>query len=157
MNVPLVLNQFLDRAVALYGEKISIFSEDRALTYAELNERVNRLSDGLRKLGAVKGDRIAYLAPNSIEMLEGFYGVFQVGGVMVPLNIRLRPEDYLFILNHSESKVLFVDQNLYHLIEPIKGQLETVEHIIVHYKEEGIDETGYDEWLEQNSSMAFKR
>lgn len=79
MNVPLLLNQFLDRAVSLYGSKKAIFSEDRELTYSELNARVNRLSDGLRKLGVSKGDRIAYLAPNSIEMLEGFYGVFQLG------------------------------------------------------------------------------
>ncbi|KIY23258.1 MULTISPECIES: long-chain-fatty-acid--CoA ligase [Mesobacillus] len=157
MNVPLLLNQFLDRAVSLYGDKKAIFSEDRALTYSDLNERVNRLSDGLRKLGAVKGDRIAYLAPNSLEMLEGFYGVFQVGGVMVPLNIRLKPEDYLFILNHSESKVLFVDQDLYHLIQPIKNQLETVKEIIVHYKEESTVETGYDDWLLQHSSEPFKR
>lgn len=80
MNVPLLLNQFLERAVSLYGDKKAIFSEDRVLTYSELNERVNRLSDGLRKLGAGKGDRIAYLAPNSIEMLEGFYGVFWWAG-----------------------------------------------------------------------------
>ncbi|GAE45834.1 long-chain-fatty-acid-CoA ligase [Mesobacillus boroniphilus JCM 21738] len=157
MNVPLLLSQFLDRAVSLYGDKKAIFSEDRALTYSELNERVNRLSDGLRKLGVCKGDRIAYLAPNSVEMLEGFYGVFQVGGVMVPLNIRLKPDDYLFILNHSESKVLFVDQDLYHLIQPIKDQLESVQHIIVHYKEDSLDEISYDEWLSQLSAETFKR
>ncbi|MFT9597906.1 long-chain-fatty-acid--CoA ligase [Mesobacillus sp.] len=157
MNVPLLLNQFLDRALSLYGDKIAIFSEDRALTYSELNERVNKLSDGLRKLGVCKGDRIAYLAPNSIEMLEGFYGVFQVGGVMVPLNIRLKPDDYLFILNHSESKVLFVDQDLFHLIQPIKNQLESVQHIIVHYKEDSLDEISYDEWLSQHSAETFKR
>src|SRR5690554_4553193 len=116
MNVPLILTDFLDRAVALYGEKKAIFTEDRVFTYAELNERVNRLSHGLHKLGVRKGDRVAYLAPNSVEMLEGFYGVFQLGAVIVPLNIRLKSEDYVYILNHSESKVLFVDQNLYHLI-----------------------------------------
>jgi fatty-acyl-CoA synthase len=157
MNVPLLLNQFLDRAVSLYGSKKAIFSEDRELTYSELNDRVNRLSDGLRKLGVMKGDRIAYLAPNSIEMLEGFYGVFQLGAVMVPLNIRLKPDDYLFILNHSETKVLFVDQDLYHLIQPIKDQLESIQHIIVHYKDDSLGETGYDEWLSQQSGETFKR
>lgn len=157
MNVPLVLPQFLDRAVNLYGEKQAIISEDRVLTYGQLNERVNRLSHGLKNAGVEKGDRVAYLAPNSIEMLEGFYGVFQVGGVMVPLNIRLKPDDYLFILNHSESKVLLVDQDLYHLITPIKEQLNTVEKIIVHYKEAETNELGYDEWLSQQSGDVFAR
>lgn len=76
---------------------------------------------------------------------------------MVPLNIRLKPEDYLFILNHSESKVLFVDQDLLHLIQPIKSQLQSVEHIIVHYKEDSVDELGYDEWLGQHSPEVFTR
>lgn len=157
MNVPLVLTQFLDRAVSLYGDKEAIICEERVFTYKELNHRVNRLSHGLRGFGVQKGDRVAYLAPNSVEMLEGFYGVFQLGGVMVPLNIRLKPDDYLFILNHSESKVLFVDQDLYHLIAPIKNKLETVEQIVIHYKNPETNEIGYDEWLGEQSETAFSR
>jgi fatty-acyl-CoA synthase len=157
MNVPLVLTHFLDRAVSLYGTKKAIFCDERALTYQELNTRVNQLSHGLRSLGITKGDRVAYLAPNSVEMLEGFYGIFQLGAIMVPLNIRLKPDDYLFILNHSEAKVLFVDQDLYHLIVPIKDKLVTVEKIIVHYKDDLTEETSYDQWLAAQSSLQFDR
>lgn len=157
MNVPLILTQFLDRAVRLYGEKEAIYGDNKVLTYNQLNDRVNQLSYGLKSLGVQKGDRIAYLAPNSVEMLEGFYGVFQLGGIMVPLNIRLMPADYVFILNHSESKVLFVDQGLYQLIEPVKDQLSTVEKIIVHYKDEETNETGYDSWLQSFPSKEFTR
>ncbi|WP_404331175.1 long-chain-fatty-acid--CoA ligase [Mesobacillus maritimus] len=157
MDVPLLLTQFLDRAVSLYGEKKAIICDDREFTYRELNARVNCLSDGLRNLGVRKGDRIAYLAPNTVEMLEGFYGVFQLGAIMVPLNIRLKPDDYLFILNHSESKILFVDQELYHLISPIKDKLETVEKIIVHYHDGVCGEAGYDNWLNTHSAKPFDR
>ena len=55
MNVPLTLTQFLDRAVSLYGPKEAIYCEGRAFTYNDLNERVNRLSYGLRKFGVKKG------------------------------------------------------------------------------------------------------
>lgn len=157
MIVPLVLPQFLDRAAKLYGEKKSVFCEDRIFTYSEINERVNQLSHGLQELGVAKGDRVAYLAPNTVEMLEGFYGIFQLGAVMVPLNIRLKPDDYLFILNHSESKVLFVDQDLYSLIVPIKDRLQTVEHIIVHYKDAETDETDYNSWLAKFPKGAYNR
>ncbi|MBS2770546.1 long-chain-fatty-acid--CoA ligase [Anoxybacillus rupiensis] len=157
MKVPLLLTQFLDRAVSLYGDKIGVIDEGKELTYRELNDRVNQLSHGLRDLGVKKGDRVAYLAPNTLEMLEGFYGVFQLGAVMVPLNIRLKPDDYLFILNHSESKVLFVDQELYHLILPIKDKLETIEAIIVHGKNPETNEIAYDEWLTQFTSAPFQR
>lgn len=157
MNVPLILPDFLDRAVTLYGEKVAVHCEGRTVTYEQLNGRVNQLSNGLRKLGVDKGDRIAYLAGNTLEMLEGFYGVFQLGAIMVPLNIRLKPEDYVFILNHSESKVLFVDQDLYSLIEPVIVQLETVENIIVHYKEQDTNATDYDSWLASHISTDFDR
>jgi fatty-acyl-CoA synthase len=157
MNVPLVLTHFLDRAVSLYGEKTGVICGERKLTYSELNERVNKLSRGLQELGVKKGDRVAYLAPNTLEMLEGFYGVFQLGAVMVPLNIRLKPDDYVFILNHSESKVLFVDQELYHLIAPIKDKLQTVQMIIVHHKNHETDEIDYAKWLDSFSPKPFER
>ena len=157
MNVPLVLTHFLDRAVTLYGDKTAVYCDNRSFTYHQLNNRVNQLSRGLTSLDVKKGDKIAYLAPNTVEMLEGFYGVYQVGAVMVPLNIRLKPEDYLFILNHSESKILFVDEELYSLIKPIKDKLTTVEHIIVHYKDTQTDEIDYDEWLASFSDDTFTR
>ncbi|WP_338754577.1 long-chain-fatty-acid--CoA ligase [Bacillus sp. FJAT-52991] len=157
MNVPLILTQFLDRAVTYYGEKTAVISEDRQFTYNQLNARVNQLSRGLVDLGVQKGDKVAYLAPNSLEMLEGFYGIYQVGAIMVPLNIRLKPNDYLFILNHSESKILFVDQDLYPLVEEIKDQLTTVEHIVVHYKDIETNEIDYDHWLSRFSELTFDR
>ncbi len=157
MNVPLVLTHFLDRAVSLYGDKVGVISEEKSLTYRELYERVNQLSHGLSDIGVKKGDRVAYLAPNTLEMLEGFYGVFQTGAIMVPLNIRLKPDDYVFILNHSESKVLFVDAELYHLIAPVKNELQTVEHVIVHGKTDDIAEIAYDTWLAQYTTEPFAR
>ncbi|WP_372459123.1 AMP-binding protein [Alkalihalobacillus deserti] len=123
MHVPLILTNFLDRAVNLYGDKLAIIGDKNSYTYAELGERVNQLSNGLKALNIEKGDKVAYLAPNTVEMLEGFYGTFQVGKVMTPLNTRLKSEDYLYILNHIESKVLFVDAELYPLVEPILKDL----------------------------------
>ncbi|WP_017728672.1 long-chain-fatty-acid--CoA ligase [Halalkalibacterium ligniniphilum] len=158
MHVPLILTDFLDRAVELYGEKLAIIEDERSLTYAELGKRVNQLSNGLKALQIQKGDKVAYLAPNTIEMLEGFYGAFQVGAVMTPLNTRLKPEDYLFILNHSESQVLFVDKELYPLVEPILDQLTSLREIIVHgTKEDGPNYKSYNQWLRQFPSRNFER
>ncbi|WP_243292313.1 long-chain-fatty-acid--CoA ligase [Bacillus sp. FJAT-47783] len=157
MHVPLILTQFLDRAVRLYGEKTAVIDGEKQLTYQQLNTRVQQLSHGLKQLGVKKGDRVAYLAPNTLEMLEGFYGVFQVGAVIVPLNIRLKPEDYLFILNHSESKILFVDAELYPLIEPVKEDLQYVEQIIVQNGKPQHDEIEYDAWLNEQPTSSFDR
>lgn len=155
----LLLTQFLDRAVHLYGRKPAIIDEyGKRYTYEEVNSRVNSLSFGLAALGVEKGGRVAYLAPNTLEMYEGFYGIFQVGGIMVSLNTRLKPKDYVYILNHSESKVLFVDHELLKLIAPVREQLHTVETIIVHGLQE--DEGGfiaYEPWLSSFPSTDFPR
>jgi fatty-acyl-CoA synthase len=156
VNVPLVLTDFLDRAVELYGSKIALIDDVKRLTYKQLNERVNQLSRGLEELGIRKGDKVAYLAPNTIEMLEGFYGVFQVGAIMTPLNTRLKSADYQFILTHSESKVLFVDEELYPLVAPILSEVPGLKHIIIHGKE--VDGCrSYDDWRSQFSSDHFER
>ncbi|WP_088007950.1 long-chain-fatty-acid--CoA ligase [Indiicoccus explosivorum] len=157
MNVPMVLTDFLDRAVRLYGEKEAVISGEQSFTYRELNDRVNRLSHGLKNLGIEKGARVAVLAPNTPEMLEAFYGIFQLGAVMVPLNTRLKPDDYLFILNHSESKVLFVDQELLPLIEPVRERLETVQRIVVYCKTGESEDLNYDKWLQAFPTIPFNR
>lgn len=155
----LLLTDFLDRAVTVYGTKEAIIDQDGyAHTYNEVYKRVQQLSHGLSSLGVEKGDRVAYLAPNTLEMYEGFYGVFQTGGIMVSLNTRLKPEDYRFILDHSGSKVLFVDYELVPLIEPIVEQLDTVEHIIVHGEEEDKNGMpGYENWLASFPDSDFPR
>ena len=158
MHVPLILTDCLDRAVSLYGDKVAIIGEKQNFTYSQINDRINQLSHGLKALNIEKNDKVAYLAPNTHEMFEGFYGVFQTGAVMTPLNTRLKPEDYVFILNHSESKVLFVDYELYPLIEPIRDQLPGVKRIIVHGGEEQYEGCeGYEEWLSQYPTTPFER
>lgn len=159
MYVPLILTDFLDRAVKLYGDKTAVIDDERVFTYSELNERVNSLSHGLQELGVQKGDKIAILAPNTVEMLEGFYGIFQLGAIAVPLNIRLKPNDYLFILNHSESKVLFVDWELYDQIGPVREQLN-VEQIIVHGGSKvqlNDNDLDYEVWLAKFPSNSIVR
>lgn len=155
MHVPLLLTDFLDRAADLYGDKQAIFDDHRVFTYSEMKKRINQLSRGLVSLGVEKGDKVAFLAPNSSEMLEGFYGVFQAGAVMTPLNTRLQPGDYQFILEHSESKVLFVDYTLFPLIQPILPNLPSLEHVFVHGGEtEGAP--SYEAWLSSFSDAPFE-
>jgi len=159
MTSQLLLTDFLDRAVHLYGNKKAIIDDaGNNYTYREVNERINQLSHGLEEIGITKGDRVAYLAPNTLEMYEGFYGIMQLGAIMVPLNIRLKPEEYKYILNHSESKVLFVDYELLHFIKPIINELKTIENIIVHGLGNDFDRfISYDNWLKNHSTLAFKR
>jgi fatty-acyl-CoA synthase len=130
MYVPLLLQDFLKRAVYHYPHKTAVIDGDRRFTYAEIEKRVNRLAHSFRQNGIKKGDRIAVLSPNRLEMYEAFYAAFLLGAVIVPLNTRLVPADYEYIVNHSGAKMFLVDAELASLIESITENLQQVEHYV---------------------------
>jgi fatty-acyl-CoA synthase len=131
MIVPVLATQFLERALKLYPHKLAVVCEDKRFTYQEYGQRVNRLSNVLLELGVGRGDRVAFLSPNCHRLLEAYYGVVQIGAILLPLNIRLLPSDFAYILADAQAKVLFVDRDLLHLIEPVRGELKSVRHIVL--------------------------
>lgn len=131
MIVPVLATQFLDRALQLFPHKLAVVCGDVRLTYREYGQRVNRLSNMLLDLGVGQGDRVAFLGPNCHRLLEAYYGVVQIGAILLPLNVRLLPSDFAYILSDAGASVLFVDQDLVHLIEPIREGLESVRRIVL--------------------------
>jgi len=122
---------FLDRAFSLYPRKEGIVRGDQRFTYHEFGERVSRQSHALAALGVRQGDRVAYLGANCHRLLEAYYGVVQMGAILVPLNIRLTPKDFLFILNDAEVSTLLVERAMADLIEPIRSQAATLKHLVL--------------------------
>src|SRR5437763_117087 len=86
------------------------------VTWGEVRNRVRRLATALQDAGIAHGDRVAFLAPNVHELLEAHFGVPRAGAVLVAVNTRLMPEEIAYILEHSGSRVLVVDESLQHLI-----------------------------------------
>ncbi len=114
----------------MYPDKTAFIHEDRRLTFAELDARVNRLVHALTELGLEKGDRLAILAKNCLPYME-VYGSSEKGGlVTVPLNFRLSGPELAHIVNDSGSKALVVSREFLSSIESIRGDLPTVEHFI---------------------------
>jgi fatty-acyl-CoA synthase len=131
MIVPMLPTQFLERALKLYPHKLGVVCEDKRFTYQQYGERVNQLSNVLLDIGVKQGDRVAFLGPNCHRLLEAYYGVIQIGAILLPLNIRLLPSDFAYILADAEASVLFVDRDLLHLIEPVKDELQSVQQFVL--------------------------
>lgn len=126
MHVALRMDDTLRRAALLYPDVESVIEGERRWTYREFQEEVHQLARAMKRLGVEKGDRVAVLSPNTAAMLQLFYACFQVGAVVVPLNTRLLPHDYLYIIEHAEAKLLFADDELIPLVETIVQSLSTV-------------------------------
>ncbi|HEU4391061.1 MAG TPA: fatty acid--CoA ligase [Blastocatellia bacterium] len=140
MNLTLTPVRFKTRAEQEYAGKIGVVCGDVRMTYREFGERSDRLSNALVSLGTRRGERVAWLGYNCHRLLEAYYGVVQIGAVLLPLNIRLTPQEIAFILNDSESTVIFYDRDFLPIVEAVRGSAETIQHYIpLDPKGDGLD------------------
>jgi fatty-acyl-CoA synthase len=112
VRVPLTPLDFLARARRQYASLEAVVDGERRFTYGELADRCDRLATLLRERGCRAGDRVAYLCPNTVELLEAYYGVLLAGCVLVPLNLRLAPAELQFVLDDCGARVLAVHPSM---------------------------------------------
>jgi acyl-CoA synthetase (AMP-forming)/AMP-acid ligase II len=137
---------FLRRSAYMFPDKEAVVYGERRYTYAQFEERVNRLASRLKDAGFQKGDRIAFLCPNTPPMLEGTFAIPAAGLVMVSINTRLSAGEVEYIVEHSKSKMVFVDAALEELLEGVDESVERIR----------IDDTGeegdpYEDYLAEGS------
>src|SRR6266568_2820811 len=126
METPLTPLDFARRARKLYGEREAVVDGDLRLTYAQFFDRCDRWSAALQMLGVQPGDRIAYIAPNTHAQLESFYSVPQAGAVLVPINYRLSPDEFAYIINHSGATVVCAHEDYLDCVDDLRPQLPAV-------------------------------
>ena len=105
MNLALLLS----RAAQAYPLKIAVAQGKAHITYRELERDAGRIARGLHDLGITRGDRVAIIQHNSPSFFMSLFGIFKIGAVAVPLNVRLHPKDFSYILHHCEAKVVLHD------------------------------------------------
>ena len=130
METPLTPIDFARRARKLYGAREAVVDGDLRLTYAQFFDRCDRWSSVLQQLGVGQGDRVAYIAPNTHAQLESFYAVPQLGAVLVPINYRLTPDDFVYLINHSGARVVCAHSDYLAAIEGLRAELPQVEHFV---------------------------
>jgi len=128
--LPLTPVRLKRHAAQVFGRKVGVVCGDDRFTYREFNERADRLSAALLRLGVQKGDRVAYLSFNCHRLLEAYYGVPQLGAILLPMNIRLTPEELTHILNDAAPRVLCFDPEFIPLVEALRLRAASVEHYI---------------------------
>ena len=126
MELPLTPLEFARRTRKLYPEREAVVDGELRLTYEQFFTRCDRWSAALQALGVKQGDRVAYIAPNTHAQLESFYAVPQIGAILVPVNYRLTADDFVYLINHSGSKVVCAHSDYLDAIDGIRSQLPNV-------------------------------
>ena len=146
METPLTPMEFARRARRLYREREGVVDGELRFTYGEFLERCDRWSTALQSLGVEQGDRVAYIAPNTHAHLEAYYAVPQIGAVLVPINFRLKPEDFAYIINHCGARAVCAHPDHLEAIDAIRGQIPAVEVFVA------LEGSG-DGWLDYEETL----
>jgi fatty-acyl-CoA synthase len=137
MSTPLQVSRLLQHGSTVHGtaEVVTWTGADtgpRRMSYAEVGRKAAQLAHALRDDLGVDGDqRVATLMWNNAEHLVAYFAVPSMGAVLHTLNLRLFPEQLVYIANHAEDRVVIVDSTLVPLLAAVLPKLETVEHVVV--------------------------
>jgi crotonobetaine/carnitine-CoA ligase len=126
-----VIGALLSDRAAQHPDRPFCFVEDDGFTFAEIDRRSDAVAAGFAARGVRKGDRVAVLTPNRIEVLELFYGLAKLGAIQVPLNAFLKGAFLHHQLAHSRATVLIADEAGAAAAEPLIGELPELRRIVL--------------------------
>jgi long-chain acyl-CoA synthetase len=117
--------------VKRFGEYEALYFEGRWYSNAEINRNANLLGSALKGLGINKGDRVAVQMPNSPVVLSAFPAIYKIGGVVVPLNPLLRPDEAAYIYRDCGAKVILTSPDFVGRVLEAQKQTPTLQHVIL--------------------------
>src|ERR1700722_16275699 len=153
------LGAALNGAIERWPDEVCLIEADREnercrLTYRDFGAAALRLAGGLEENGFAPGDRAAILMSNQSKWLISAYAVFFCGGVLVPLDYKLTPEEHLALLAHSKSRVLIVEYPIWRPLSQSDFSPTSVETILVTEAPAGADLGGAKRWEEFRGEKA---
>ena len=150
MEVPARFNAarfYIDRHVAEgRGSRTAFLHEGGALTYAGLQELVDRTGNALLDLGVRPEQRVLCLLLDSPEFLATFWGAIKIGAIPIPVNTMMRAEDYRYFLDDSRAPVAVVSEALLAEAGPALAKASHLRHVVVAGHASG-SQIAFDDWV----------
>ena len=124
------LSNLLTQTSRRFPDKMAITHGPKSMTYGEFNSRANRLANAFRSLGIRQGDNIAILQYNCPEFYETLFACFKCGCGTIPINFRLHPKEFAFIIDHSEANAVVLSKEFNESILNVRELIPGVKHLI---------------------------
>lgn len=147
-DLPLYYNavEIVEQNLATRADKTALYATSRTLTYGEIAAEANQVANALKALGVGAGETVGLLAFDGPEWVTCFFGTLKMGAVHMGINTLLTAEEYLYMLNDSQAKVLIVEETLMPTIAKIQDQATYLEQLIV-IGEAGHESHSYADWI----------
>ncbi|NVM54880.1 MAG: acyl--CoA ligase [Candidatus Helarchaeota archaeon] len=137
-------------------DRVALVHGDKRITWKDLQERVNRIGNALRKFGVKKGDKVTFVFWNSPPFMETHLAIQALGAVAVPLNFRYSHVEYQFTIDKCDSVGLIIDDDVRKEIEKVRPQLTKVKFFICRGHDVPTDWIDYEELIKNSSKKNVK-
>ncbi len=145
------IGRLIEDNVKRFGEYESVYFEGKWYTNTETNRNANRLGNALKTLGIGKGDRVAIQMPNSPPVFSAFPAIYKIGGIVVPLNPLLRPDQAAYIYRDCGAKALLTSSDYLGWILEAQKQAPDLKYIILTDKDAVPGTVSYRELMSSSS------
>ena len=150
---PTTIAAVIAEQARLLGEKPYLLFDERVVSFAELSRQVNRVANGLTKLGVGTGVGVSIMMPNAPEWLFVFFAIQKLGAYAVPVNVALRGEGLRHVIDHSDSSILICHPEYADAIEEVRGSLPSLHHIVIDTTAAGADYVPPNGWIRLSEVM----
>ncbi|MET4612885.1 acyl-CoA synthetase (AMP-forming)/AMP-acid ligase II [Rhodococcus sp. PvR044] len=144
MGVALNIADFVEHSIDLNPERVALLDSDREITYAQLEERTNRLAHYLQDRGVKPGDKVGIYSRNTIEAIEAMVAVFKARAVMVNVNYRYVENELQYIFENSDMAALIVERRYVDKVANVLPNTPLVESVIVVEDGTDLDYSSFD-------------
>lgn len=126
-----LIDQMLNSNAKAYPDNEALIVENTTLTYRELNKNVNKLANGLRKLGIDRGNPVMVQLANGPEIIIAHYAIIKIGAIAIPLNVMYLAHEIAYIGKDTGAKAMIVHTRFLQLLQTVRPGLPELKHIIV--------------------------
>lgn len=145
------IGSLIEDNVKRFGEYENVYFQGKWYTNAETNRNANRLGNALKALGISRGDRVAIQMPNGPPVLTAFPAIYKIGGIVVPLNPLLRPDQAAYIYRDCGAKALITSSDFLGWVLEAQKQSPDLKHIILTDRDNVPNTIPYQKLLSENS------
>lgn len=131
MSRQLLVGELIRRVSHKTPNQEAFIYENERMTYLELEKRTLQLAGWLQKNGLQIGDKVGIIFKNNLAFIEVMFATASAGCVSVPINFRLAQKEFVYILQHSDTKVLFIEEEYQEMILSIRQEIPNVEQVVV--------------------------
>lgn len=154
MDIPEKYNaiDILEHNLLKHGNKIALYSANCAMSFVEVSQKVNQVSNALRSQGIRFGDAVGILMPDVKEWTFAFFGIIKIGAISVCLNTELGTDEYGYIFQDSRIRLVIVHESLLSVIHPIRDKIPSLQQVIVVGESKNSSDVSFYDWIIEEST-----